>query len=96
MRDSVELARQYPLVNLHTHLAETKDEDRFCLEVFGKRPVAYAESLGWAGEDVWFAHMVHPNSAEVTGWPRLTLASATAQPVICCSLPALPGTGNAG
>lgn len=65
MRESVELARQYPLVNLHTHLAETRDEDRFCMEMFGKRPVAYAESLGWAGEDVWFAHMVHPNSAEV-------------------------------
>jgi 8-oxoguanine deaminase len=65
MRESVELARQYSLVNLHTHLAETRDEDRFCMEMFGQRPVAYAESLGWAGEDVWFAHMVHPNSAEV-------------------------------
>ncbi len=66
MRESVEVARQYPLVNLHTHLAETKDEDRFCLEMFGKRPIDYAESLNWAGEDVWFAHMVHPNEAEVT------------------------------
>lgn len=66
MRESAEIARQYPLVNLHTHLAETKDEDRFCLEMFGKRPVEYAESLNWAGEDVWFAHMVHPNQAEVT------------------------------
>jgi 8-oxoguanine deaminase len=67
MRESAELARQYPLVNLHTHLAETIDEDRFCLEMFGKRPVEYAESVNWAGEDVWFAHMVHPNEAEV-GW----------------------------
>ncbi len=66
MRESTEIARQYPLVNLHTHLAETKDEDRFCLQMFGKRPVEYAESLNWAGEDVWFAHMVHPNQAEVT------------------------------
>jgi 8-oxoguanine deaminase len=65
MRESVELARQYPLVNLHTHLAETKDEDRFCLEMFGKRPVEYAEWCNWAGEDVWFAHMVHPNETEV-------------------------------
>ncbi len=65
MRESVEIARQYPLVNLHTHLAETKDEDRFCLEMFGKRPVEYAEWCHWAGEDVWFAHMVHPNAAEV-------------------------------
>lgn len=65
MRESVEVARQYPLVNLHTHLAETVDEDRFCLEKFGKRPLEYAESVNWAGEDVWFAHMVHPNDAEV-------------------------------
>ncbi len=65
MRESAQLARTYPLVNLHTHLAETKDEDRFCLEMFGKRPIEYAESVGWAGEDVWFAHMVHPNSKEI-------------------------------
>jgi cytosine/adenosine deaminase-related metal-dependent hydrolase len=65
MRETVELARHYPKVNLHTHLSETKDEDRFCLETFGKRPVEYAESLGWAGADVWFAHMVHPNEAEI-------------------------------
>jgi 8-oxoguanine deaminase len=65
MRESAALARQHPLVNLHTHLAETKDEDRFCLEMFGARPVEYAESVGWLGEDVWFAHMVHPNQAEV-------------------------------
>ena len=67
MRESAALARQYPLVNLHTHLSETKDEDRFCIEMFGKRPIEYAESVGWAGEDVWFAHMVHPNAEEV-GW----------------------------
>jgi 8-oxoguanine deaminase len=65
MRESAVLARQYPLVNLHTHLAETKDEDRFCQEMFGKRPVEYAESVAWLGQDVWFAHMVHPNPAEV-------------------------------
>jgi cytosine/adenosine deaminase-related metal-dependent hydrolase len=65
MRESVEIARQYPMVNLHTHLAETKDEERFCLEMFGQRPVEYAESLNWAGDDVWFAHMVHPNEAEI-------------------------------
>lgn len=65
MQESAALARQYPLVNLHTHLAETIDENRFCLEMFGKRPIDYAESVGWAGEDVWFAHMVHPNEAEI-------------------------------
>ncbi len=65
MRQSAMLARSYPLVNLHTHLAETKDEDRFCLQMFGKRPVEYAESVEWMGAEVWFAHMVHPNQAEI-------------------------------
>ena len=65
MRESAKLAREYPLVNLHTHLAETKDEDRFCMEMFGMRPVEYAESVEWMGEDVWFAHMVHPDKDEI-------------------------------
>jgi cytosine/adenosine deaminase-related metal-dependent hydrolase len=63
--ETAEIARRYPLVNLHTHLAETRDEDRFCLDRFGKRPIEFADSLNWAGEDVWFAHMVHPNEAEI-------------------------------
>lgn len=67
MRESAALARQYQGVNLHTHLAETADENRFCLEKFGKRPIDYAESVNWVGDDVWFAHMVHPNEAEI-GW----------------------------
>ena len=65
MRESARLARAHQHVNLHTHLAETKDEDRFCLQTFGKRPIEYAESVEWAGADVWFAHMVHPNEAEI-------------------------------
>ena len=44
---------------LHTHLAETQDEDAFCLAHFGLRPLDYADSLGWTGPDVWFAHGVH-------------------------------------
>ncbi|WP_298009180.1 MULTISPECIES: 8-oxoguanine deaminase [Anaerolinea] len=64
MRESAVLARQYG-VHLHTHLAETQDEEVFCLQKFGMRPVAYMESLGWVGEDVWFAHAVHVNPAEV-------------------------------
>lgn len=58
MRESAELARQYG-VHLHTHLAETVDEHEFCLEMFGLPPLAYAESVNWAGNDVWFAHAVH-------------------------------------
>lgn len=65
MRDSARLARSHPSVGLHTHLAETLDEERFCIASFGLRPVEYAESLGWMGEEVWFAHVVHPSAAEI-------------------------------
>jgi 8-oxoguanine deaminase len=64
MRASAELARSYG-VRLHTHLAETVDEEVFCLERFGQRPVDYAESLGWTGDEVWWAHTVHVNPAEI-------------------------------
>ena len=64
MRESAALARSYG-VQLHTHLAETLDEERFCLRQFGHRPVAYAEELGWLGGDVWHAHCVHLNAHEV-------------------------------
>jgi cytosine/adenosine deaminase-related metal-dependent hydrolase len=65
MRESAELARSYG-VHLHTHLAETIDEETFCLETFGARPFDYAESLSWSGEDVWFAHSVHMNREEIS------------------------------
>jgi 8-oxoguanine deaminase len=64
MREAAALARSYG-VKLHTHLAETLDEETFCLEQFGHRPLGYAESLDWSGEDVWFAHAVHIQHDEV-------------------------------
>lgn len=64
MRDSAQLARQYG-VRLHTHLAETEDEEQFCLQKFGHRPVGYMQELGWVGEDVWFAHAVWVNAEEI-------------------------------
>ncbi len=64
MRESAALARAYG-VRLHTHLAETLDEEAFCLEHFGQRPLAFAEGLDWGGDDVWFAHAVHINPAEI-------------------------------
>ncbi|MEA3377606.1 MAG: 8-oxoguanine deaminase [Chloroflexota bacterium] len=64
MRESAELARSYGVM-LHTHLAETKDEEAFCLERFGRRPVGYAEHLGWMGSDVWHVHCVHLNDEEI-------------------------------
>jgi cytosine/adenosine deaminase-related metal-dependent hydrolase len=64
MRETAVLARELE-VRLHTHLAETADEEEFCLGVFGRRPVAYMESLDWAGGDVWYAHAVHVADEEV-------------------------------
>ncbi len=64
MRESVAMAQQYG-VTLHTHLAETRDEEQFCLEMFYKRPVALMEDLGWIGENVWHAHCVHMSEPEV-------------------------------
>ncbi len=58
MRDTAILARKYG-VRLHTHLAETKDEEKYCLQVFGKRPLQLMEELNWLGEDVWYAHGIH-------------------------------------
>lgn len=58
MRESAALARHLG-VRLHTHVAETLDEGAYCLETFGRRPVALLEDLGWLGSDVWLAHCVH-------------------------------------
>lgn len=64
LRESAALARQYG-VRLHTHLCETKDEEDYVLARCGVRPLAYMETLGWLGEDVWFAHGIHFNDAEL-------------------------------
>ena len=64
MRESVAMAKEYD-VTLHTHLAETLDEERFCIETFGMRPVEYMEELGWIGNNVWHAHCVHMNEEEI-------------------------------
>jgi cytosine/adenosine deaminase-related metal-dependent hydrolase len=69
MRQSAKLARDYGVL-LHTHLAETKDEEVFCHQKFGYRPVAYMESLDWVGPDVWFAHCVHLDSTEIEVFAR--------------------------
>lgn len=64
MRETVRMAEAFD-VRLHTHLAETMDEEEFCLAMFGKRPVDYMEELEWLGNRVWHAHCVHMNEEEV-------------------------------
>jgi cytosine/adenosine deaminase-related metal-dependent hydrolase len=62
--DAADLARRVG-VRLHTHLAEVVDEERYCLERYGKQPVDYLEDLGWLGDDVWLAHCVHLSEAAI-------------------------------
>ena len=64
LRESAVLARKLK-VRLHTHLAETKDEEQFTLSRFGMRPLEYMESLGWVGPDVWYAHGIHFTEGEL-------------------------------
>ncbi|MGH8970190.1 MAG: amidohydrolase family protein, partial [Actinomycetes bacterium] len=64
MRESAALARRHGL-RLHTHLAETVEENAYCTDNFGARPLDLMEDLGWLADDVWFAHGVHFDDAEV-------------------------------
>ena len=64
MKDSAKLARAKKVL-LHTHLGETKDEEVYCLEKHGRRPFELMEELGWVGDDVWYAHGIHFNDAEI-------------------------------
>jgi 8-oxoguanine deaminase len=64
MRDTAALAEKYDC-RLHTHLGETRDEDAYCLEHFGCRPLDYLEQLGWLNDRVWLAHGIHFHDDEV-------------------------------
>ena len=64
MTESAELARSLELP-LHTHLAETAEEEAYCLELYGCRPVEYLEQLGWLAGDVWCAHCVHLDGGDI-------------------------------
>ena len=64
MRESAGLARRLG-VRMHTHLAETREEDAYCRQTLGRTPAEYAEDLGWLGPDVWLAHCVHLDETAV-------------------------------
>jgi cytosine/adenosine deaminase-related metal-dependent hydrolase len=68
MLESAALARSYPGVRLHTHLAENEIDLRYSRETYGMTPGEYAESLGWLGPDVWHAHCVHLDGAAIAGF----------------------------
>jgi cytosine/adenosine deaminase-related metal-dependent hydrolase len=64
MTESAELARELGL-QLHTHLAETVEEEEFCQGIFGCRPLEYLEQVGWLESDVWCAHCVHLDASDI-------------------------------
>lgn len=69
LKESARMARHYK-VRLHTHLCETLDEERYTLERFQLRPVDWMETLGWLGDDVWFAHAIHVDDREIAKLAR--------------------------
>jgi cytosine/adenosine deaminase-related metal-dependent hydrolase len=75
LEQTVQLARQKGIL-CHTHLAETKDEETFCLEMYGKRPLALMEDVGWLGEDISLAHGIHFDDAELDLLARTKTAIA--------------------
>jgi len=82
MRRTAELARR-ERVRLHTHLAETRDEDAFCLETLGMRPLDYLESVGWLAGDVWLAHGIHFGDADMV---RLAAAGTAVTHCPCSNM----------
>jgi cytosine/adenosine deaminase-related metal-dependent hydrolase len=89
MKQSAAQARQLG-IRLHTHLAETLDEDKFCKEKFGRTPVEYLADVGWLGPDVWLAHGVHLSDSDV-----VELAGAGTGVAHCPSSNARLGSGIA-
>ena len=65
MRESAKLARSSKNVGLHTHVAETLDEESYCLSKFNQRPAKYMEEVEWVGPDVWWAHSIFVNNDEI-------------------------------
>ncbi len=77
MRATADLARKHD-VRLHTHLAETEDENAFCNELYGCRPLDYLETCGWLDSRTWLAHGIHFKAEEM---PRLAKAGVSHQPL---------------
>ena len=75
LKDSAALARQHK-VKLHTHLCETLDEERYTLNRFSMRPVDWMETLGWLGDDVWFAHAIHVDDDEIRKFAKAGCGAA--------------------
>jgi 8-oxoguanine deaminase len=88
MRLTADLAKRLD-VRLHTHLAETEDENRFCQELYKCRPLDYLEDCGWLNERTWLAHGIHFNDAEIK---RLARAGTTIAHCACSNQTLASGT----
>ena len=88
MRATADLARRLD-VRMHTHLAETEDENRYCLEIYKSRPLDYLENCGWLNDRVWLAHGVHFNADEIK---RLGRAGTTIAHCACSNQTLASGT----
>ncbi|MDZ7796893.1 MAG: amidohydrolase family protein [Candidatus Marinimicrobia bacterium] len=75
MRRTADMAEKYRL-QIHTHLAETKDEELFCLEKLNKRPFAFMQDLGWIRNSAWFAHCIFLNDKEIAFAGKATIGVA--------------------
>jgi 8-oxoguanine deaminase len=86
LEETAKLARANS-VRLHTHLAETEDENNFYLQTFGLRPVDYLESVGWLADDVWLAHGIHFNDEEIQrlGKARVGIAHCPSSNMVLAS-----------
>ena len=90
MVESAELARRLGL-RLHTHLAETVEEEAYCRELYGCTPVEYLAELGWLDDDVWCAHCVHLSEGDIARFARAGhRRRRIARPPTCASGPASP------
>jgi 8-oxoguanine deaminase len=88
MRSTADLAKRLD-VRLHTHLAETEDENRFCQQLYKCRPLDYLEDCGWLNERTWLAHGIHFNAGEIK---RLARAGTTIAHCACSNQTLASGT----
>jgi 8-oxoguanine deaminase len=88
MRATADLAKRLD-VRMHTHLAETEDENRYCLEIYKCRPLDYLEDCGWLNDRVWLAHGIHFNADEIR---RLARAGTTVAHCACSNQTLASGT----
>jgi 8-oxoguanine deaminase len=75
LKETVKMARAYK-VRMHTHLCETFDEEHYTLTTYAQRPVDWMASLGWVGDDIWYAHAIHVDDEEIAKFAQMGIGVA--------------------